>query len=163
MFVRISSWLVVVASTVAISHAQESIEGTYSCAAKSSGGIFYNDRTKKWEGTRFRPFSKFVFKLKYARSAAQGDEYAATVTSGSGSESQCASNRTQLVQVDELGFLACRTEFYSYKFNLKSSRFIEVYLMGYVSGRDTNDDTPMVSGGSCTKTNQQDVPAVDKK
>jgi len=163
MFVRISSWLVVVASTVAIGHAQQPIEGAYSCTAESSGGIFYNDRTKKWEGTRFRPFSKFVLKLKYARTGAQGDEYAATVTSSSGSESSCASTRTQLVQVDEVGFLACRTEFYNYKFNLKSGRFIEVYLMGYVSGRDTNDDTPMVSGGSCIKTNQQDVPPVDKK
>jgi hypothetical protein len=163
MFVRIASWLVVVASSVAISHAQESIDGTYSCAAESSGGIFYNDRTKKWDGTRFRPFSKFVLKLKYARTAAQGDEYAATVTSGSGSESSCTSNRTQLVQVDKLGVLACRTEFYSYKFNLKSGRFIEVYLMGYVGGLDTNDDTPMVSGGGCTKTSQQDAPPVDKK
>jgi hypothetical protein len=48
-------------------------------------------------------------------------------------------------------FLVCRTEFYDYKFNLKASRFDEAYLIGYVNGHDTNDDTPVVAGGVCTK------------
>jgi hypothetical protein len=56
-----------------------------------------------------------------------------------------------LVQIDELGFLVCRTRLYNYKFNLKAGRFVEAYLMGYIGGDDTNDDTPVLSGGVCTK------------
>jgi hypothetical protein len=47
---------------------QQPNEGAYYCAAtESSGGIVYNERTKKWEGTNFRPFSKFTLKFKYVR------------------------------------------------------------------------------------------------
>ena len=44
------------------------------------------------------------------------------------------------------------TKFFNYKFNFsKAGRFVEAYLMGYINGLDTNDDTPMLSGGACTK------------
>jgi hypothetical protein len=138
--------------TIAVSFAQQANEGAYSCAAKSSGGIFYNDQTKKWEGTSFHPLSKFTLKLKYVRTATDGDEYAATVTPSGGNDTlPCAAYRTELVQIDELGFLVCRTRLYNYKFNLKAGRFVEAYLMGYIGGDDTNDDTPVLSGGVCTK------------
>ena len=39
----------------------------------------------------------------------------------------------------------------NYKFNMKAGRFVEAYLMGYVNGRNTNDDTPVLSGGVCKK------------
>jgi len=152
MLLRILIWSVVAAMTVAVSFAQQTKEGAYSCAAESSGGIFYNDRTKKWEGTGFRPLSKFVLKLKYVRTTADGDEYAATITPGGRNDAlPCLSYRTQLARINELGFLVCRTEFYNYKFNLKAGRFVEAYLMGYINGQDINDDTPLVSGGVCTK------------
>jgi len=138
--------------TFAVSFAQQSQEGTYSCAAESSGGIFYNDQTKKWEGTGFRPLSKFVLRLKYARTTTKGDEYAVTVTpNGRNDALPCISPRTELAQIDEFGFLVCRTEFYNYRFNLNSGRFVEAYLMGYINGHDTNDDTPLVAGGVCKK------------
>jgi hypothetical protein len=34
---------------------------------------------------------------------------------------------------------------------LKAGRFVEAYLMGFITGQDANDDTPLVSGGVCTK------------
>jgi hypothetical protein len=138
---------------VTVGFAQGVKEGSYSCTAESSGGIFYNDRTKKWEGTGFRAQSKFTLRLKYARTTAAGDEYAVTITPGGRNDPlPCASYRSQLAQIDDLGFLACRTDFFNYKFNLKAGRFVEAYLMGYTNGQDTNDDTPLVSGGVCTKT-----------
>lgn len=134
------------------SFAQAVKEGAYSCTAESSGGIFFNDRTKKWEGTGFRALSKFVLRLKYVRTTAEVDEYAVTITpAGRNDALPCLSYRTQLAQINELGFLVCRTEFYNYKFNLKAGRFVEAYLMGYITGQDINDDTPLVSGGVCTK------------
>jgi len=150
MFIRILLLLFMATITVAASFAQQLRDGTYSCAAESSGGIFYNNQTKKWEGTSFRPLSKFVLGLKYVRTIPEGDEYAITITpNGRNSALPCVSYRTQLAQIDEFGFLVCRTEFYNYKFNLKAGRFVEAYLTGYVDGRDTSDDTPLVSGGVC--------------
>src|SRR4029077_11724330 len=147
MFTRIFLWPFMATITIAVSFAQQANEGAYSCAAKSSGGIFYNDQTKKWEGTSFHPLSKFTLKLKYVRTATDGDEYAATVTPSGGNDTlPCAAYRTELVQIDELGFLVCRTRLYNYKFNLKAGRFVEAYLMGYIGGDDTNDDTPVLSG-----------------
>jgi hypothetical protein len=152
MFIRIFISSIMATMTVAVSVAQQTKEGAYSCTAESSGGIFFNDRTKKWEGTGFRPLSKFILTIKYVRTTADGDEYAATITpSGRNDALPCLSYRTQLAQINELGFLTCRTEFYNYKFNLKAGRFVEAYLMGYINGQDINDDTPLVSGGSCTK------------
>lgn len=137
---------------VSAGFAQETKEGAYSCTAESSGGIFYNDRTKKWEGTGFRPLSKFTLRLKYVRTTAEADEYAVTITPGGRNDGlPCVSYRAQLAQFNELGFLVCRTELYNYKFNLKAGRFVEAYLMGFISGQDINDDTPLVSGGVCTK------------
>jgi|ERR1044072_6971679 hypothetical protein len=132
--------------------AQQPNEGAYYCAAESSGGIVYNDRTKKWEGTNFRPFSKFTLKFKYVRTTPNGDEYAVTITpDGKNDVLQCYPYRTQFPQFDEFGYLICRTDFFNYKFNLKAGRFVEAYLMGYINGRDTNEDTPMLSAGTCTK------------
>jgi len=138
--------------TFAVSFAQESKDGTYSCAAETSGGIFYNNQTKKWEGTSFRPLSKFVLSVKYVRTTANVDEYAVTIMPGGSSDAlACTADRTPLVQFDEVDFLVCRTKFYNYKFNLKAGRFVEAYLMGYVNGQNTNDDTPVLSGGVCKK------------
>ena len=153
MFRRILLLPFMVTMTFAVSFAQQqSKDGIYSCAAETSGGIFYNNQTKKWEGTGFRPLSKFVLSVKYVRTTTDVDEYAVTVMpDGSGDALACTADRTPLVQFDELDFLVCRTRFYNYKFNLKAGRFVEAYLMGYVNGQDTNDDTPVLSGGVCTK------------
>jgi len=152
MFIKIFISSIMATMIVGVSFAQQTREGAYSCAAESSGGIFFNDRTKKWEGTGFRPLSKFVLRLKYVRTTAERDEYGATITlNGRNDALPCLPYRTQLAQIDELGFLVCRTDFYNYKFNLKAGRFVEAYLMGFTTGQDTNDDTPLVSGGVCTK------------
>jgi len=153
MLIRIFLFPFIAAILITTGFAQQSNEGSYSCVAESSGGIFYNDQTKKWEGTRFRPLSKFVLRLQYVRTTPLGDEYAVSVTPDGGSEPlSCTSHRTQFALFAGPGQLACRTEFYSYRFNLKSGRFVEAYLMGFVNDHDTNDDTPVVSAGRCTKT-----------
>ncbi len=152
MFIRILLWPFVATITVAVSLAQQSNEGSYSCAAESSGGIFYNDQTKKWEGTSFRPLSKFTLRLKYVRTTTERDEYTVTVAPNGGNDALlCNPYGTQLAQIDEFGFLVCRTDFYNYKFNLKAGRFVEAYLIGYINGHDSNADTPVVSAGVCKK------------
>ena len=145
MFRRILLLPFMATMTFAVSFAQQSKEGVYSCAAETSGGIFYNNQTKKWEGTGFRPLSKFVLSVKYVRTTTDVDEYAVTVTpDGSSDALACTADRTPLVQFDEVDFLVCRTKFYNYKFNLKAGRFVEAYLMGYVNGQ-----TPMTTRQCC--------------
>ncbi|HEX3339849.1 MAG TPA: hypothetical protein VHT68_11845 [Pseudolabrys sp.] len=155
MWIRIFLVPFIPAMLITVGFAQQSNEGAYSCVAESSGGIFYNDQTKKWEGTRFRPLSKFVLRLKYVRTTALGDEYAVSVSpEGKNDPQSCTSHRTQFALFAEPGLLACRTEFYAYRFNLKSGRFVEAYMMGYVNDHNTNDDTPVISGGRCTKMSE---------
>jgi len=152
MFLRTLFWSFAALMPATASLAQQPNEGEYYCAAESSGGIVYNERMKKWEGTNFRPFSKFTLKFKYVRTTPNGDEYAVTITpEGKSDVLQCYPYRTQFPQFDEFGYLICRTDFFNYKFNLKAGRFVEAYLMGYINGRDTNEDTPMLSAGTCTK------------
>ena len=152
MIIRTLLWPFVAAITVTAALAQQSNEGAYSCAAQSSGGIIYNSQTKKWEGTSYLPLSNFIVTVKYVRTATTTDEYAVTITPiGRSDALPCISFRTQLAQIDEFGYLVCRTDYFNYKFNLKAGRFVEAYMMGYVDGRDANDDTPMLSGGVCTK------------
>jgi hypothetical protein len=152
MFRKILLLPLMATMTFAVSFAQQSKDGTYSCTAQTSGGIFYNSKTKKWEGTSFRPLSKFVLSVKYVRTTADVDEYAVTVMpDGSSDALACTADRTPLIQFDETDFLVCRTKFYDYKFNLKAGRFVEAYLMGYVNGQNSNDDTPVLSGGVCTR------------
>ena len=67
MFRRILLLPFIAIMAVGVSVAQPSKDGTYSCAAETSGGIFYNNQTKKWEGTGFRPLSRFVLSVKYVR------------------------------------------------------------------------------------------------
>jgi len=152
MFLRTLFWSFAALVPATASLAQQANEGAYYCAAESSGGIVYNEKTKKWEGTNFRPFSKFTLKFKYVRTTPNGDEYAVTIApDGKNDVLQCYPYRTQFPQFDEFGYLICRTDFFNYKFNLKAGRFVEAYLMGYINGRDTNEDTPMLSAGTCTK------------
>jgi hypothetical protein len=96
--------------------------------------------------------ASLFLRLKYIRTTAFGDEYAVSVLpEGKNDPRSCASHRTQFALFAEPGLLACRTEFYAYRFNLKSGRFAEGYMMGYVNDYNTNDDTPVISGGPCTK------------
>ncbi|MFY9952549.1 hypothetical protein, partial [Bradyrhizobium sp.] len=36
------------------SNAQENIDASYFCAAEVSGGLWYNNSSKKWEGATFK-------------------------------------------------------------------------------------------------------------
>ena len=38
-----------------------------------------------------------------------------------------------------------------YVFSLKTNRFLSIYSIGYMDGEDRNENTPSVSGGTCTK------------
>ena len=141
MFLRTLFWSFAALVPATASLAQQPNEGAYYCAAESSGGIVYNERTKKWEGTNFRPFSKFTLKFKYVRTTPNGDEYAVTITpDGKNDVLQCYPYRTQFPQFDEFGYLICRTDFFNYKFKRTRllfgklcSRLVSTIMMRWTS------------------------------
>ena len=137
-------------------------DASYSCVVEASGGIRFNETTKKWEGTQFRTDRKFVLRLKFLKTRVEKDflgkdetvhDYRVTIAlSGGGGAHECfnwASGDRDIVTIKRDGLLVCdyRT---LYKFNLKTNRFIGAYLLGYISGED-DKDTPAISGGTCTK------------
>jgi hypothetical protein len=39
----------------------------YYCVGDAAGGLWYNEKTKKWEGASFRAEQKFVLKMNFVR------------------------------------------------------------------------------------------------
>jgi hypothetical protein len=55
------------------------------------------------------------------------------------------------VDIWESGFFYCSDGIGDYTFSIKTYRFLKSYMIGYVGGKDNNDDTPSVQAGTCTK------------
>jgi hypothetical protein len=142
-----------------LASAQEK-NGAYYCVADASGGIFYDDNSKRWEGTTFCPSTKFVVRLTFAEHKIEknflGDQddhnyYKIAITdSGDNYASPCTSDNTGEVIVLNPGLTRCSV-ISDYVFDFKNNRFLSAYLLGYVGGKDNNENTPAVSAGTCTK------------
>jgi hypothetical protein len=130
----------------------------YYCVGQAAGGLWYNERTKKWEGASFRAERKFVLKMNFLRVIDQYEsDYKITLTQqGESTSLPCKRNYSvETVSVaDQYRSFSCTTIAYDYVFNLQTNRFLEIYVHGYVGGTDNNDNTPAVQGGTCTKIEQ---------
>jgi hypothetical protein len=47
---------------------------SYLCIDEAAGGIQYNAQTRKWEGTAFRAFQKFILRMKFLKTRVAGQE-----------------------------------------------------------------------------------------
>jgi hypothetical protein len=137
-------------------------DSSYYCVAEATGGLKYNTGTKRWYGTDFLADEKFVLKLKYLSErfdsvlTTTAVDYAVTITpSGRDFAMECAGgfgDRKEPVTV--YGGVNLRCAFLGaieYLFNLKTNRYLSVYLYGYTDGRDNNDNNPGINAGVCTK------------
>jgi hypothetical protein len=134
----------------------EGRDAAYFCVQEAAGGLWYNTGTKKWEGAIFRPDNKFVLRMKYAATRTSDREavslFRITVTpSGSNYASPCVEFPSDTVELSSTGWMRCNANVTDYQFNINTNRFLAMYAVGYVNGRDDNSDTPSVSGGTCTK------------
>jgi hypothetical protein len=129
-----------VVAQLQVAFGQES-DRAYYCVVEASGGIHYNEATKKWEGIGFYDpagwFYKFVLRVKVNE---QVITYSATNIS-----EQCISDGVSR------DFIECSAGWMEYTFNLSTNRFLAVYKLGYTNGVNNNSNTPFVSGGTCTK------------
>jgi hypothetical protein len=150
---------------------------SYLCIAESAGGISYNSNLKKWEGAVFHTDRKFVVRLTFEKSEwkpAKGGNvklvksYAGTITNigGNGGRASCEKfgvHEPETINLQD-EFLAnagddedfsfrCLTWSHDYTFNVKTKRFISVFLpLEYLQGKDGNGElTPAISAGTCTK------------
>jgi hypothetical protein len=124
---------------------QES-DRAYYCVVEASGGIHYNQVTKKWEGTGFYDpagwFYKFVLRVK-------ANEQVITYSATNMPE-QCISNNARSVY--DL-VISCSAGWMEYTFDFSTNRFLAVYPLGYTNGVNNNSNTPFIAGGTCTKIN----------
>jgi hypothetical protein len=138
----------------------ESKDGAYHCVVEMSAGLGFDRTSKKWFATTFRVDQKFVLRMKYGGSRmakvtgeeVQVSDYDITITdAGTDFDRPCSHNQKMATIHDDDGGFRCGTITEDFFVNIKTLRFLRIYPLGYVSGQDNHDNTPSVSGGTCTK------------
>jgi hypothetical protein len=138
---------------------------SYYCTKDAVGGVWYNDKTKKWEAANFKPEGNFVLKMQYLRSyinkggfgSSDITEYTVTLTvAGSKYSAPCSYDLFYAHKDKETvpltnNRLRCNAALVDYVFDFDSNRFLGAYLQGYTDGVDSNENTPAMSAGTCTK------------
>jgi hypothetical protein len=155
---------VIVASGPSASNAMAPKDASYFCTVEFVGGIAFNQTLKRWDSAKFRPERKFVLKLKYLTTRTQKDlfgkdetvtDFNVTLTeAGSNSPLPClktGDDWSAIVPILQYDFVSCTSGLSEHSFNLKKNRFLASYMFGFIDGSDNNDNTPSVSGGTCTK------------
>lgn len=140
-------------------------DASYYCNAVATGGLWFNANSGQWEPTKFKPDRKFVLKLRFLAQRQQknifdqietvGDFEITLTEAGTNNDLPCL-NLKDFGPRNSIGtenWLVCTSSLSEYRFDLNTNRFLAAYLQGYVSGKDTNDDTPAVTAGVCTKIN----------
>lgn len=156
--------LLTLAALVAFSTAanSQSKNWTFYCTIEASGGLSYDETQKKWVGGRFRSNEAFILRMVFKRTSSEkmpgGKEelvnfYDATVTEkGTSNTKDCISaNYAREVRLLSDNWFSCQVPLMEYEFNIPKGRFLQIYRIGFVNGQDNNNDTPAISGGTCTK------------
>jgi hypothetical protein len=139
-------------------------DAAYFCVAEIAGGLAFDANLKKWISGTFKPTEKFVLRLKFIDVKPGTGRYdkddiytnfAVTLTrSGTKLNQNCHqsnSGRSEYVSVSKYGSFSCDAGLEEYHFNLDTNRYMSFYYAGYTDGADNNDNTPAVTGGTCTK------------
>jgi len=134
----------------------QSKDGAYYCVVEMSAGLAFDGASKKWSAAALRVDQKFVLRMKYGGShieeGKQVSDYDITITdAGTDFDRPCSSNQKMVTIHDDDGGFRCGTITEDFVVNIKTLRFLRIYPLGYVSGQDNNDNTPSVSGGTCTR------------
>lgn len=133
-------------------------DASYFCVAEITGGLRYNERTKKWASTTFKPDAKFVMRMKHLRSETRKDSrgkdepaqvFDVTITPERGRVTEtCLGTDEFVVLKSGRMIFRCLGVRHDYRFNLESNRFL---LFGFFDGTDDNENTPAVTSGVCAK------------
>lgn len=141
----------------------------YLCATEFAGGLGFDPVRKRWRGSALvtsEKDNKFFIGVKLLRNRSEplpyiGGEvrfvdYLVTITAWGANNAigcygpEANENRTVSLKEGDME-IKCRSELTEYVFNLKTNRFLAAYFGGYTDGNDNQDNTPGMSGGTCTK------------
>jgi len=138
--------------------AQLGKDASYFCIAEIAGGLSYDQGLKKWKGAEFSTNGRFVLRLKHLRTRVEQGilpdgivhDYNVGITdAGRNVPRSCVARSEEPVTVPEVGWLVCTAGLREYRFNLRTNRFLSIFLIGYIDGDDNN--SPLIEGGTCTK------------
>jgi hypothetical protein len=155
------------AATCANAEVADKFGGSYFCQTEFAGGGQYNEKTKAWESATFKDKKGFVLSLKYMGSRLEKDVSGETKTIrnydvmssevGSSSPDFCFDlnappEAKSYVDVYDNGRFNCSIPtFEELEVNLPELRFLSSYRVGFIGGDDDNKESPVMSGGRCTK------------
>lgn len=137
----------------------DDLSGSYLCVQEVGGGLRFDETTRKWTSANFRAEDKLVFTLKFLGSGEDKyigsyADYTITISIlGGSSEPETCLGRNPDYSVRTWGrYFAC-SSITQYQVNLEDMRYLETYAVGYVDGKDNNENTPSIFGGTCAKIN----------
>lgn len=142
----------------------QSLTGQFLCEAEVGGGIFFDQKSQRWDSNGFTPDGKFVATIKAAEApvSASAEErlynyYSVEIAEFGTPPVPCVTGGDFLFgSVKDMDFgtrITCDTLFYTYVINPGALRFLRAYLRGYVDGRDMPGNTPAVMAGKCARLN----------
>jgi hypothetical protein len=74
------SLIVAVLLVIAAGASAQPQDVAYYCVGDAAGGLWYNEKTKKWEGASFRAEQKFVLKMNFVRAGVRKEMIEEQVT-----------------------------------------------------------------------------------
>ena len=108
----------------------------YLCVSEAAGGVSFDQTQKKWKGTTFRNSNEKILIYKKNNQWTM-KKFASTV------ENKCTSP-------NEYGFMFCDIFGGELKLSIKSGRYMSTYIVGYIDGKDNDENTPHIEIGVCT-------------
>ena len=137
----------IIITTIALVYASAVIgQEAYICLPSVISGFHFKSSSGNWEQSRFRIGDKKKILKKTDNKwewKAFGEKYSFS-TCGDSTES------TPTDGFNSAGFIFCDLLGGHLRMNKNSLRYIETYEIGYVDGKDNNDNTPYIEIGTCS-------------
>ncbi len=129
--------IVVIFSLLCFSSISFGEDISYLCIPTKATGFYYNKSTKEWTNSTFKVGDEKLL-IKKKGSSWEWSKFGDKI-----SHKTCG-YRTDVEQVD------CLTSGGDLTLNLKTLRYIQILLYGYIDGVDSNDNTPAITIGKCS-------------
>lgn len=147
---------------------EDDFSGSYFCTAEAVGGVRFNEQINAWESYKFAANGRYIVSVKMHSEVV--DDYTDKIrkaylvsiaqhgndTTSAAVECATKINRLRLVNpfihfISEEGEFSCNTIGGEWSMNISNGRFLSSYTWGYVDDANSNDNTPNIEIGSCSK------------